>query len=250
MVKQTKQTKKQNLKLIDRNGKTYIAIKTIGGRNKYYKYNPNIPLDAYNEYAKNPIKPIKEYKQEYKAKWLEKQNKIHKKIGTRNIKGSLRMKRRKPVVIEDSLKKGLTITTIPNVTTAGAGEFQKAYRELLKPLVLDKQLLKMLATEETISKLRYRIEQKYTFNGQIETGRGNYEGLEEKLGQATTIGTKTPREAANTVKQIMENNQLIYLHQGSGSTTISKLESNGFTYRHQANGQVNRTDLTLIFRKG
>ena len=135
------------------------------------------------------------------------------------------------------------------MTRAGQAEFQKAYKELLKPLVLDKQLLNILAREETINKLRTRIEQKFIFKGQTEQERGVYGGIEEKLGTATTIGVKTPQIAQRQIIEILQNNTLVYLHNGGGSGLINKLNNNGFNYKHVQNGEVQTTDLMLIFRK-
>lgn len=246
----TKKKKTNELKIVEKNRKPYIRIKTINGKLKYYKFNPNIPIDTYREYAKNPEKKIKEYKKEWKQKLIERETKKENKIRKIKPKGTLYIKRGKPKILENTLKQGLTITTIKNIHTAGTEEYRKAYRELLKPLILDKQLLKMLATEETISKLRYRIEQKYTFNGNAEVGRENYDSIEERLGGAISIGKTTPQQGAREIIEILSNNQLFYVHNDQTSATIKKLEQKGYNYKHIQNGSVNRTDLTIIFRKG
>lgn len=242
--------KDKKVTLIEKNGKIIVKVKIGKGKYKYLRYKNNIPLDAYIKYTQNPQIKLTEYKKEYRKKWADKYaTKIITNIKEKKQKGIGRIKRtRKP--LEQTIEKGIGITIIKNIQTAGNTELKKAYKELLKNLVLDKELLNMIAIDDTMSKLRYRIEQKAIFNGEAELERGKYENIETKLGIATTIGQKTPRETIQDIKTMMTDNTLLYISGKGGSSLIQKLNNAGYTYKHQQDGKAGRVDLMLIFRKG
>lgn len=157
---------------------TYLYIHDkIKNKRSYIKINNDeTPLDFYIEYAKINKSKIKNKKQ-FKKQFLKNINeaitkpKKHKQfIKQHNIKIQ-KYKKINKIIKKGQIRKKYRITEIQQNP-------QKIYKEILSPLVLDKQLLNIITKEENVQKYKYRLY--YT---------SEFEGYELKTKEKKRIGT-------------------------------------------------------------
>lgn len=229
------------IKIINLNNKTrkgtYIYLKEKNYPARYYEYKAGDIIDSYKEHyintyiLKNKKATIKQYKQAYTQATQTGQK--HELINQQAYKYIEQLKN-KPSV-QKAIKTGITTTIIKNAQNAGNTQLKKAKTELLEPLVLDKQLLKLLIKDENFNKLKHRLE--YQILGKGKNG--------EKRISATKFNTEPEtiiEELKKTIKQNEETNMSNY---------IKKLELNAWKNMEKGqNGQINTIDLKIIFRKG
>lgn len=233
------------IKLKELNNKSrkglYFYIKQKGKKGAYYKYKEGQTIDPYKQYYTDkyvkdkPKGKIKDYIETYNKK-IAKQKTTITPISRQADRYLKRIRKQTP--IQQIIKKGISTAVIPNALKTGKITLEKTKQDLLRRLVLDNDLLKVVATTENIKKIKTRLE--YRIN--ILNPKGE-----------TLATTSTFNKIPETVINELQNSIVI-------GETIKKLETpkienklknigyKGFT-RHK-DGQVNSIRIQIIFRKG
>lgn len=203
--------KKTTLKIKELNNKTrkgiFVYAKQEGKRGKYYKLEKG--------------KTARQYRQEYEGKTTAKKG------------------RRKRTIIDEEIKTGLTEATINNGLTITRLGIHKATMKTLKPLVKDQGILKILAMNENITKIKHRFEHRI----EILSGR--------KITATGKIFNKTTEEVANeTRKAYLEKD---YTDQLDTNDIVGILKTKyGYDMKRETNkrNKVTAIRIRIIFRKG
>jgi hypothetical protein len=155
----------------------YYYIREKGKKPAYFKVKEGITVDNYlmAYYGKVKIKKkgVVQYNKETPA------NKYLRKV---DIRGGR---------IDNLIEKGITTNIVSNLKVLDRKMIHNTYIKMLKPLVKDKELLEILATEENIKKFKQRIQTSVTVTSKEE-------GIRFEL----RIFNKTLEEVSNDFKEI------------------------------------------------
>lgn len=246
MAKKKKGGKKEKIDIRDLNNKSrkgrYVYIKIGNNRGSYYKYDENIPIDAYVNYYKDKyIKKVKTTSvRRYTKAYAGKLEGVRFKKRTRPIRQAeqyiQKLKRTRPQ-LHEALKTGITTTKIKDIRTATDNMIQHAKKQLMRPIVLDTQLLDIITTRENMKKLQERIEYRLQFIDK----KGNILASDSKIGPDPDKITHQLKEIIKPMEEITKDTY---------SNLKKKLEELGFeNWRLYKAGKVWRTEMTMIFRK-
>lgn len=211
---------------------TYIYVKAPKTEGMTLKYNDNIPLTTYKNYYIDKYLEKKDVNfSEYKKEW--KTYKTTHKLG-KTPNNYLKKLHNQPN-IKKLIKKGITNVTIKNTTNITPQKIHQHTKKLLKPLVLDNELLELIAKSENIQKIKHRLEYRII--------------LQDKQGKIlgeTGVFNKTPEEVLNDLNKSLKPNQTL----SQNSTYTLKIEQKGFQkYQHHNDGNYDHSNITIIFRK-
>lgn len=138
--------------------------------------------------------------------------------------------------INQTLKSGLTSYTIQKISKFPQQDVPKVYKELLRPLVADEDILNLLIQDQNIQKLKHRFE----YQIQVKDKQ------EQKLAQIWHIGKKTLREVLTELNNNTEYNELV---EDDYDDFGRKIRAKGYEYQHKMTGNLHRLKMTIIFRK-
>lgn len=247
-MRKTKRNTNKKIGLISLNNKsrkgTYVYVKEKGKKIAYYKYDPDVPLDIYQEYYTNTqIKKKKNTPSLHATKKAFKQKlrgeKTTRKGRTRAIRSAEQYigKIKRKGTINQAIKKGSTYIKIDSHITTGQLKEQK--KKLLSPLVLDKDLLEILITEENLKKIKYRLEYRISLK--------NRQG--ETIATTETFD-KLPEETITRINEAIKDQEDI--NDKEKKYNIDKrLKNAGFNDLHLIKyGKVHKKEITIVFRKG
>lgn len=219
---------------------TYIYIKQPKKKGSYYKFNEEIPIDAYVEYYKdkNNINKrkkkgtLKQYKKAYTNKPIKKAHKLKSQAKKYQEKIAKQPK------INDVINTGISESTIKDGHQTNNDEIKYAKQKLLKNLVLDKELLNILIKHENFKKIQNRLEYRITFK----------DHKNEIIG-TTSIFNKQPEEVMQKLQKAIKKGELI--SEDSKSQAIQKLKFYNFVNINiKKTAKLQRAEIKLIFRKG
>lgn len=206
-------------KIVLLNNKTrkgqYVYIKEPKKPARYYKYIPSISINEYKEYymAKKDKTKIA----------INPKRKKHKKI------------QQKTYNLNKSIGSGINKVYIKNIKEQNNYKIKKAYKDLLNPLVADKEILQIITQDTNINKIKHRFEYKVWYI--------NDKG--DKIGIANKIGT--------TIKEIQKDHKKIIKGESITDGSLGKIrelmKKKGYKYQHYLNSKLDRIDLEIIFRK-
>lgn len=219
-MKKTNNYKDYKVKIKDFDNKSrkgqYLYIKKGNHPGRYYKYALEVPVDNYvNRYTAN----------------------ILSRIATPGKKIKHEVLSRKKVYIEKSIKSGVTKVLIPEIRNISNNELNKYKEKLLKKLVKDKELLKIIATEHNFEKIKHRIEHKIIIQQDKNT-----------LVTCSTFN-KSPEKLKSEIERNIKNGELVD-NKGYNSTIKRKLEL--LQYQNislQKDGNINKVSIEMKFRK-
>lgn len=140
------------------------------------------------------------------------------------------------MAIEKEINKGITKTTIQNIERITGSRAQQTYKEALKPLVNNKEMLDILSTEHNIQKIKNR------FEIQLHIQEGT-----KILGTINTIG-KTLIEASNDMRELIQEIGILDTKYPKPLTDFLKKHRYGILTLKE-NGTIKHVHATLIFRK-
>lgn len=228
-----------------RNG-AYVYVKQKGKQSRYYKYDPEAPLDAYLKYyldsnrvyrGKKVAKgTIRDYEKAFK-----KQDKRRKKAShtTKRVDEYLREIKKRPT-INKAIQRGMTRAEIINAEMAGTNRIKKAKEDLLRPLVLDQSLLEILIKEENFKKLKFRLEHQIQFIDK----QGNSLA-------STTIFNKTIDEVIRDLKEVTVKGERLNPQDASKSRLAQRIKWKQYQALNVfRSGFVSGAKLVTVFRKG
>lgn len=226
-----KKKEKPVIKIVELNNKsrkgTYIYIKEKG-KAKYYKYEEDIPIDAYLIQARSGKKTTKGLMQKYAKVETRQGKELQQYIEQIRRRGSL----------QKQIKKGMGQVTIKNVEKATQATINRAKRKLLQHLILDKQLLDIITQDHNLDKLKerfeYRIKVKDKEGKTLVTGNKFNQTIKQTIQEINT-GIK---KGMNTSTEITDEVRKTLKQRGWKDTKTVKT------------GITRTTDLTIIFRKG
>lgn len=220
--------KTTNIKIVELNNKsrkgTHIYIKQKGKPARYYKYDGGT-IDPYKLYYEDTNKKTKKGTlKTYKNRQIKK---------TKKGKWTLA----KPLTIGKTIKKGIKKTTIKDLHNTARPQEEKKIKQLLKPLVYDTDILKIITEEENMKKLVTRYEY-----------RANLIGTHgQTLATVTHMGRKTPRTVYKELKELLKRGTTI---KPNYPQIANLLKNQGYRYNPIDEGELARIDITTIFRKG
>lgn len=235
-----------NVRFAELNNKSrkgeYIYLKFKGKPSRSYKYKGE-PLDIFvNYYKKRYVdnRPIGSFKK-YKGYILNKETKHKpKEKEYRSAIMYLRKLKKEGRLIEQEIRKGITETTIKDGLTAQTSDIKKAYEELFTPLVLDKDLLKLLITEENIKKLKNR----FKIEGQLLSVNNSQIGNVRKMNM-------TIEEAIRELKEQIKIDEYIdkdeYINNNS---PLGRLKQKEWIVGFRETGTLKNIQLKITFTKG
>lgn len=220
---------------------TYLYIKAPKKPGRYYKYHYlEGELDATTNYyndryiKKKKSKSLKRYKTAYHQKTTGQKGKRTRE--TRQAEQYIARIKKQGTLLS-KIKKGITTAKIQNTTTTNQGTITKAKQELLKSLVLDNKLLKIITTEENFKKLTQRLE--YTFEAKNEKGQTLIQGFKH--------GT-TPEKAIQELKEALQGNQAIKSRTRNPFT--DKIQNKNWQTETKVMGNIKNIEMTITFRRG
>lgn len=243
-----KENKKITVTIKELNNKsrqgTYIYIKEAGQRPSYYRYNEQYPLDYYVNYYQNLNKrpnrkggtKITQTLNEYDAAIKKTPSKL--KPGTQAKTDAQKyLKKLKKQYggrsLERLLKKGIQAVRINNILTATNNTIHVANRKLIQDIVLDKRIQDIIASEENMKKMKFRLEHRI----ELINTKG------ETLATLNKVG-KTLRETTNDLKNTLQKGQEIKYEK-----SLNTLKGLGYNTNFNQKGTLNRIQVTTILRK-
>ena len=135
MVK-LKNKKGNFVRLVEMNNKSrqglYAYFKEPGKHGRYYKFT-------------GTPEELSAYRKQYKT-------------GKRLTAKRYLQKIKKQPSISKAIKKGITTATIKDVNSVTISELTKAKEKLLRPLIKDKEILKIMVKDENFNKLKNRLD--------------------------------------------------------------------------------------------
>lgn len=182
----------EQIKFVELNNKSrkglYVYVKGTGKRGAYYKYRKESTLDAYKEYYNRRDKKerIETYLTEFKHR--EKRRKVRTALSGKTDRYIKKIKKRG--TISKVIKGGIVGITISNVQKITKREIFEKTKKMLEPLVLDKEILELIAKEENMQKIKHRLEYRIT----ISDGKG------KKI--EASLFNKTPMQALLKLKEV------------------------------------------------
>lgn len=138
--------------------------------------------------------------------------------------------------IEKDFKVGIGTSTIEDVNNTNENEIRKAIIDSIKPLIKDEDILGVLSMEENVKRMVTRFEVKTEL---LDSSNG-------QIGELITIGKHTPRE----VVQMIQKNFIPNMDYGEIYIAVDKLRKMGFGYVDNKKGQLHKTRMKIVFRKG
>lgn len=140
--------------------------------------------------------------------------------------------------IDQTIQKGITTATINNALETTQDQINKAKKDLLKPIVEDEEILKLLTTHENFKKLTHRLEHRIT--------------LKDKRGNVLGTSGIFARHIETTIQQLRQTTKRDMNIDKDNKYTISqKLEDLGYEhYKHNKDGNLHSIQIKIIFRKG
>lgn len=206
----------ETIKLTKLNNKSrkglYVYIKKKGGHGRYYKYTGKIgEFEAYKEqYKTKSRKTAKKYLKE-----IEKRPEINKII-----------------------KKGITTAEIENATKINRTTIIKKRKELLKSLILDKQILKQMSTDQNFNKLKSRLEYRIK--------------IKDKKGNTLITANKFNQTIEETINELIKSKPEGQTARKTKTTPFADhLKQKGWNeVKTIKEGTIEKISMTIIFRKG
>lgn len=219
-------------KTIKRKGKEteVIYAKTTGEKGKYYKFNGHpYELDAIKEYHEKGMKKgLKTLKERYTKATKYYTKKLPKGTDKETKKLKQKIKRKTPI---QHITKGIQTITINNPTTITTTQIKEKTKELLKNLVLDKELLNIITQEQNLQKIKTRFQNTTIYTEQNKTiGRSD-------------LYNATPTEAINEIKRKITKGMRI------GYKTLKQTLTKWQNTFYQE-GNANQITMKITFRKG
>lgn len=139
--------------------------------------------------------------------------------------------------IAEQIDKGITSYTIENLQKFPMQSIPQAYKELLRPLVKDDQLLDILSNEQNMQKISNRLAYHATL---IDNKNGN-------LATVRQIGKKTLTNIHKDFLELIEYGEEV---EDNYQKVAKRLQRAGYDYSHKTNGNVHRIKLTITLTKG
>lgn len=222
------------VELNDKNKKgKYVLISEQGRRGAYYKYDSDVLLDAYINYHKDKLtkgikRPLGYYKSLFRKYKLTQAEKYIEELKSRPN-------------VEDSFKMGVFAATVPNIAGATNSDLMKAKMNMLKGLVHDQELIKVLAQEHNLKKVKKRFEYRIRFHD--STGA--------ELASTSTFN-KTIEKVRSELEWIVRKGDQIKFPDHYASNISKRIAfTKGYTkMQAKKGGIVTRTSVEMIFRKG
>lgn len=139
-------------------------------------------------------------------------------------------------MIDKEIQPGISKTNIKNIERLTGNQAQIEYKKLLSPLVKDKELLDLLATEHNVQKFKNRLELVINIHGEGQI-----------LGTINKIGV-TLIEATNDMKKLIKEIGLI--DKQYPKILTDWLKENKYNIKQlYKTGVINNIHGQLIFRK-
>jgi len=138
--------------------------------------------------------------------------------------------------IEESIEGGISKVEITDIRTITDNQINNLYKELLSSKVQDKDLLNILAREENMQKLKFRL----VMQGTIRNKEG------EILGEIKHIGQKTLKETLTDLKKICTEGTEI---KENYERLRNSLKEKEYIFSWRKDGRLSKVSLTMIFLK-
>lgn len=220
----------------------YLYVKGEKGTPaRYYKFtNDKAQIDATKQYyvdkyvKKKSIGTYKNYQKAYSDKAQGIKPKQRTKAHRQAEQYISKIKKRGSIA--SNIKRGVQSSTIQNILSSKTEDLTKIKKELLEDLVLDKDLLNLLITDENFNKLKNRLE--YTILAKDRSG--------STLIEASVHG-KTLNEVKNEIQKALNNNMEVSKTKYRFLDYLKKL---GWEGERKKDGVINNVQLTVVFRKG
>lgn len=217
----------------------HIVLRAQGIPQREYKLRADVPVDAFvayytDRYINHKTVALNSYLVAFGKNPGKRQRK--NLVGYRSAAAYLRKIRKQPNFLS-FIKQGVRTSTIANPESVSTAELHERKKELFKGLVLDNKLRDLLAREENLKKLAYRLEYRVDF----------FSG-ETKVVSATKFGV-TPEKIISDLKEL---GAVGTEHDGTKSYEfLKRLENKGFINRSSfGTGTIDRYTVTMIFRRG
>ena len=192
-----------NIKILQLNNKsrkgTYVYIKLPKVKGSYYKFDENVPIDAYVEYYKdrnNTRRKVKgtitEYKKAYAYHEPIKRKKGQRKSKVMRQADIYKKKISKRPTVNKAINKGIGQSDIFDAHNSQNQDIIKAKKSLLKNLVLDEDLLNLVISQENFKKIQARLEYRITFKDE----QGGIIGT-------TSMFNKQPEKVLEKLKKVV-----------------------------------------------
>lgn len=191
----------------------YIYIKDKGKPGRYYKKREGLDITNYVAFYEGGVR--------------------YKKAGVTNIDNidrtkAFRKKLKKYPKIDNFIKKGETSTKESLVKNIDRAKVKRIYKEMLKPLVNDEEILDLLSDESNINKLKHRIEAYITI------------GNEEK-GQSVTFITH-----GKTITNIISDFKVVKTNLLGGN--IIQLKNKGYKVFNVRSVNIKSYDKSVVIK--
>lgn len=141
--------------------------------------------------------------------------------------------------IEAVLKKGMHTAEIKNALTSTPAQHQKQKEKMIKKMLWDKQLIRIMTQPENLKKLANRTEHIVEI-----TGRQG-----ELLIKYNVMG-KTTDEVINQVREIIVPNEEFNITKPSQCTTVQSLNFRNMKFQMVRNGIIANANVKIAVRKG
>lgn len=140
----------------------------------------------------------------------------------------------------NDLNRGISHDVLANAETAHHQAVQASYARLMKNHVSDIDLIRILATEENMQKVKHRFE----FNIQLLDNAG------AELAHMHHIGEKTLQEVVNDMQNNIRPKMKIEDFSPSFKQRLDANTNRAYTFSHKRNGVLESINIRTTFRKG
>lgn len=227
------------VKVVELNNKSrkgkYLYIKMVGSPSRYYKYDDKSKeglIDYYLLRYGSDYVPLKK-KENYKRTQAKKKRlaKIKNKYDSpREYAIALRSKPK----IKTAFKKGISKWIIYDMFELGYDKINEVYMNLFKPLIHDKDLLKIVAKEDNVQKVKHRFE--YVIELRNKNG--------ERVAGMSHIGKKTLVEIKNDLDNVKKLNTKF-------TSDVGRLfKGKGYNVDMYKKDVVNTMYVEVLYRRG
>lgn len=241
-----------NISLKEYNNKSrkglYIYIKANRRPSRIYKYKgTNTEIDATKKYYEDKYirkKPLAKSRISYTKAYEESIDKIKSKSRERiRVRRQAdqyisRIKKQRP--IDKSIRSGVAKIILESPEKKNSFEMKNTIKKLLRQVVLDKDLIEILAQDQNLEKIKHRFEYQLNIRNEKDETVMTMNKLNEN-----------PNKAMTQIKNSITEGEDVS-NGFSKTQTARKFENNNWKFLNDntnKGGKIKRTTLVLIFRK-
>lgn len=228
----------------DKKGKLKVYIHSKNQKRGNYMYRPDTPLDVYYKYWSD------KQKKQTKGKMNDYITAYTMTEKLKGLKISPKLKRQAQQYAKKTIKypsfsnieKGMTKLKLEDIHHISDNDTRNAYKKLLSPLVMDKELLELITLENNIQKIKHRFEHKLDIIGETKGRRGTL----------IIIGKKSLQEIIEDMKKEFKIKQKIdFSSGGTLNANKRKYAQMGYSITNISDRETDtlkKIDCEIIFR--